>query len=326
MATTPLPEVPTPLRQYMREISEAALLTIEEEMSLGTLIVKGREAEKALQKSAAPKKPSKKGGAAAKTISPADRKKLRAQIAEGRVARDKMISANLRLVVKIAQDYSTCGVPLLDIISEGNIGLTKAVERFDPTKGAKLSTYASWWIKQSIRRAISDQAKTIRLPIHLTDKIARMRRLESQLSEEFGRAPSDDELADELQMPVHKVSRLRMASLNTASLNAKVGASDDGAELGELVGDDRVHAPDHLVQQQEITRTMMQLLSTLDERERTILVMRYGLNGAPAMTLEEVGDKFKITRERIRQLQNLGLEKLEKALTADLSKLAEITA
>ncbi len=310
----------------MREIAESPLLTAEEEIRLGRIIQKGRAAEKTLaqttKKTAAPKSKAK---ASASSSTAAQRKTLRAQISEAKVARDKMIAANLRLVVKIAQDYANCGVPLLDIISEGNIGLTKAVERFDPTKGAKLSTYAAWWIKQSIRRAISDQAKTIRLPVHLTDKIARMRRLEMQLTEEFGREPSDEELAEELQMPAHKISRLRSASLHTASLNAKVGHDDDSStELGDLVGDDKAMAPGELVAHQEITRKAMSLLTTLDERERRILVHRYGLDGKPAMTLEEVGVKFNVTRERIRQIQNLGLSKLERAMTADLSNFTTV--
>src|SRR5678815_5190706 len=190
-------------------------------------------------------------------LTPQEEIELAARIKVGdKEARAKMIRSNLRLVVKIAHDYANLGLPLLDLISEGNIGLMKAVERFDPAKGGKLSTYAAWWIKQSIKRALANQSKTIRLPVHLVDKISKMRRVAMQMSEELGREPSDDELAEE-------------------------------------VGD---------------------LLSVLDEREKKIIFSRFGLDGRKAKTLEEVGKKFGVTRERIRQLQNIALMKLRRAL------------
>ena len=170
--------------------------------------------------------------------------KLARRIKKGdQAARQQMIKANLRLVVKIAHDYASYGLPLLDLISEGNIGLMKAVERFDPKKGGKLSTYAAWWIKQSIKRALANQSKTIRLPVHLVDKIARMRRVGMQLAEEFGREPTDEELGEELNMAAAKIAQLRTAAIRPASLDATVGQEEDGASLGDMIGDEsRAHA------------------------------------------------------------------------------------
>jgi RNA polymerase primary sigma factor len=241
--------------------------------------------------------------------------KLARKIKRGdQAARQHMIKANLRLVVKIAHDYSSYGLPLLDLISEGNIGLMKAVERFDPKKGGKLSTYAAWWIKQSIKRALANQSKTIRLPVHLVDKIARMRRVAMQLAEEFGREPTDEELGEELQMPAAKISQLRTAAIRPASLDANVGQDEDGASLGDLIGDENAQTPSDLFSDKNLRKSVMDLLHVLDERELKIITMRFGLDGKKEMTLEEVGRKFKVTRERIRQLQNIALRKIKRAL------------
>lgn len=229
-------------------------------------------------------------------------------------ARQKMIQANLRLVVKIAHDYATSGLPLLDLISEGNIGLMKAVDRFDPSKGGKLSTYAAWWIKQSIKRALANQSKTIRLPVHLVDKIARMRRTASRLAEDFGREPTDEELAHELGISSSRVGELRTIAIQPASLNATVGEEEDGTSLGELVKDESAIDPASIIQNENLRKTVMELLPTLDARERKILALRFGLEGNEEMTLEEIGKKFHLTRERIRQLQNLALRKVRRAL------------
>ncbi len=241
--------------------------------------------------------------------------KLAAKIKKGdQAARQQMIKANLRLVVKIAHDYSSYGLPLLDLISEGNIGLMKAVERFDPQKGGKLSTYAAWWIKQSIKRALANQSKTIRLPVHLVDKIARMRRISLQLSEEFGREPTDEELAEEMNMSVAKITQLRTAAIRPASLDASVGQDDESASLGDIISDEMAIDPAQMLSDNNIRKAVMDLLPILDERERRILDLRFGLAGGKEMTLEEVGKKFKVTRERIRQLQNIALTKIKRAL------------
>jgi RNA polymerase primary sigma factor len=241
--------------------------------------------------------------------------KLARKIKRGdQAARQHMIKANLRLVVKIAHDYSSYGLPLLDLISEGNIGLMKAVERFDPKKGGKLSTYAAWWIKQSIKRALANQSKTIRLPVHLVDKIARMRRVAMQLAEEFGREPTDEELGEELSIPPAKIAQLRTAAIRPASLDATVGQEDDGASLGDLIGDENAATPSDLFSDKNLRKSVMDLLHVLDDRELKIITMRFGLDGKKEMTLEEVGRKFKVTRERIRQLQNIALRKIKRAL------------
>src|SRR4029079_9115576 len=228
-------------------------------------------------------------------------------------ARAHMIKANLRLVVKIAQDYANYGLPLLDLISEGNIGLMKAVERFDPNKGGKLSTYAAWWIKQSIKRALANQSKTIRLPVHLVDKISKMRRVALQMSEELGREPTDDELAEEVGLSSAKVSQLKTVAIRPASLDAPI-SDDDTTEFGEIVGDAEALTPFERLRDKNLRDEVGDLLSVLDEREKKIIFSRFGLDGGKAKTLEEVGKKFGVTRERIRQLQNIALMKLRRAL------------
>lgn len=244
-----------------------------------------------------------------------DEVRLAKKIQKGdQAARQQMIQANLRLVVKIARDYSNYGLPLLDLISEGNIGLMKAVDRFDPTKGGKLSTYGSWWIKQSIKRALANQSKTIRLPVHLVDKIARLRRISLQLAEEFGREPTDEELGEELNLPAAKVAQLRSAAIRPASLDASVGSDEDSTTLGEIVRDEGAKTAYELLENENMRGAIMNLLPILDDRERKILTLRFGLDGKKELTLEEIGQKFKVTRERIRQLQNIGLRKIKKAL------------
>jgi len=247
-------------------------------------------------------------------LTPRDEVKLAGQIKRGnKKAREKMITANLRLVVKIAHDFGNYGLPLLDLISEGNIGLMKAVERFDPKKGGKLSTYASWWIKQSIKRALANQSKTIRLPVHLVDKIGKIRRVAAQMTEELGHEPTTEELAEELGLPVAKVAHLKNVAVRPASLDAKISADDDTA-FGDLVGDDRAEDPFEALRDKDLQGEVGDLLDALDPRERKIIGFRFGLDGSRERTLEEVGHKFGVTRERIRQLQNIALLKMRKAL------------
>jgi RNA polymerase primary sigma factor len=229
-------------------------------------------------------------------------------------ARERMINSNLRLVVTIAHDYANLGLPLLDLISEGNIGLTKAVERFDPRKGAKLSTYAMWWIKQSIKRALADQSKTVRLPVHLGEKLAKMRRVASQMSDELGREPTDDELGEELGIASEKVARLKSVGIRPTSLDAPVG-EDDSTEFGEIIGDEDAQNPFELLQDEDLRNEMDGVLDVLDDREKKIISQRFGLDGGKPKTLEDVSKNFGVTRERIRQLQNVALAKLRRALS-----------
>jgi RNA polymerase primary sigma factor len=229
-------------------------------------------------------------------------------------ARALMINSNLRLVVTIAQDYANLGLPLLDLISEGNIGLMTAVNRFDPSKGAKLSTYAAWWIRQSIKRALSNQSKTIRLPIHFGDKISRMRRVARQMSEEIGREPTDDELGQEIGIATDKISHLKTASIRPASLDAPI-SDDDLTEFGESVGDDEARTPFELLCDKDLHSKLDGLLKVLNDREKKIIAQRFGFDGGGRKTLEEVGQKLRVSRERIRQLQNIALSKLRRALS-----------
>ncbi|HEY3758082.1 MAG TPA: RNA polymerase sigma factor RpoD/SigA [Opitutaceae bacterium] len=236
-----------------------------------------------------------------------------------RSARDHMIKANLRLVVKIAMDYKDFGLPLLDLISEGNIGLIKAVERFDPRKGGKLSTYAAWWIKQSIKRALANQSKTIRLPVHLVDKISRMRKTALQLSERLGREPTDEELAAELQIPTSKVAHLKSVSVRPASLDAPIGEESDSTTFGEIVGDENAVSPFEGLRDKNLNSDLHAMVDSLDKREAEIIKLRFGLDGHDELTLEEVGKRFNVTRERIRQLEYIALSKMRKAMTRNES-------
>ncbi len=247
-------------------------------------------------------------------LTPEEEVQLAARIKKGdKKARAHMIRANLRLVVKIAQDYSGYGLPLADLISEGNIGLMKAVERFDPNKGGKLSTYGSWWIKQSIKRALANQSKTIRLPVHMVDKIARMRRISNMMAEAIGREPTDSELAEELGIPRRKLALLKRAAKRPTSLNAPVH-EDDSSEFSDIIGDEHAVDPFAALDNKNMHGELDDLLEVLDEREHRIIDARFGLDGKNPMTLEEVGVEFGVTRERIRQLQNIALDKMRKAL------------
>jgi RNA polymerase primary sigma factor len=228
-------------------------------------------------------------------------------------ARDHMIRANLRLVVKIARGYENYGLPLLDLISEGNIGLMKAVERFDPAKGAKLSTYAAWWIKQSIKRALADQGKTIRLPVHVVDKLFHIRKVEVQLVELLGREPTDAEIAEEIGLKTSQVRDYRKASIAPTSLDAKLG-DDDTNRFADIVADPNATAPYQGAVEESDNAILGEVIRTLSPREQTILQLRFGLKGNDEKTLEEVGEQFGVTRERIRQIQDEALRKLKKRI------------
>ncbi|MEW6302080.1 MAG: RNA polymerase sigma factor RpoD/SigA [Verrucomicrobiota bacterium] len=259
---------------YLREVGETALLTPDEEIMLAKRIKRG------------------------------DKK-----------ARERMIKANLRLVVKIARDYEGYGTPLLDLINEGNIGLMKAVERFDPRKGAKLSTYAAWWIKQAIKRALANQSKTIRLPVHVVDKLFHLRQIEARLQDMLGREPTDEELAHELDTTAQRIRRWRTAAMKPASLDAPVGDDgDDGKSIADVVKDERAGTPYEQLEGKTNTELIREIITTLDSREQAILKFRFGLDGDNAQTLEEIGVKFGVTRERIRQIQEHALKKLRRRI------------
>ncbi|PYJ96940.1 MAG: RNA polymerase subunit sigma [Verrucomicrobia bacterium] len=227
-------------------------------------------------------------------LTPQEEIELARRIKRGdKKAREHMIKANLRLVVKIARDYEGYGLPLLDLINEGNIGLMKGVERFDPKKGAKLSTYAAWWIKQAIKRALANQSKTIRLPVHVVDKLFHLRRAAAKLEEILGREATDDELAEELDCPVARVKLLRRAAIRPTSLEAPIG-DDETNRVADVVKDESAE--------------------TLDAREKAILRQRFGLDGDERKTLEEIGEQFGVTRERIRQIEEIALKKLRKRI------------
>jgi RNA polymerase primary sigma factor len=248
-------------------------------------------------------------------VTPQQEIELAAKIKNGdHKARALMISSNLRLVVTIAQDYANLGLPLPDVISEGNIGLMTAVDRFDPAKGAKLSTYAAWWIRQSIKRALSNQGKTVRVPVHLGDKISKMRRVALQMSEELGREPTDDELGEEIGIASGKVSQLKTASIRPASLDAPI-SDDDSTEFGESIGDEQARTPFELLRDKDLHNEVGGLFEVLDDREKKIISQRFGFDGGKQKTLEEIGRKLRVSRERIRQLENIALSKLRRALS-----------
>lgn len=250
-----------------------------------------------------------------KLLTPDEEIELAALIQKGDdKARARMIESNLRLVVKIAKDYANYGVPMVDLISEGNIGLIKAVEKFDPKKGGKLSTYASWWIKQSIKRALANQGKTVRLPVHLVDKMARVRRISALMAESMGREPTDAELSEELGIPREKLSLIRQAAMQPRSLDEPTH-DDSVANLGETLGDENATDPLEALTQKGSFDNLDVVLDSLNERETEIIGSRFGLNGKRVLTLEEIGRNFGVSRERIRQIQNAALNKMRKALS-----------
>jgi len=262
-----------------------------------------------------------------KLLTPQEEIELAARIKKGdEAAREHMIKANLRLVVKIARDYEGLGMPLLDLINEGNIGLMKGVERFDPAKGAKLSSYASWWIKQSIKRSLANQSKTIRLPVHVVDKVAHIRRAESKLREALGREATNEEVADELDLDPRRVQAYRDASRGTVSLDAPLGSEDESNHVSDVVPDANAAAPfDELIRTSD-SELVQELFATLPPREKSILALRFGLNDDKPKTLEEIGEQFHLTRERIRQIQEEALKKLRTRLQARDTLLNRPTA
>ncbi len=231
-------------------------------------------------------------------------------------AREKLIRSNLRLVVKIAHDFKGMGLPLQDLVSEGNIGLMRAAEKFDPEKGAKFSSYAAWWIKQAMRRALSEKSKTIRIPIASVSKINKIRTVRSQMTEKLGRDPTDREIADRLDFSERVVSRLRRSDLKTVSLQDPILRGEEG-ELRNLIPDENSASPYHIMDDNESVSRLNLLMQSLDSRERTILMMRYGLDGSPPKTLEQISARIGRTRERVRQIQKRALNKLRSQIAQD---------
>ena len=282
------------LRMYLREATGVPLLSASEEVTLARLIEQCRMAQEEL---------------ATNQVSPERRERLEHMISEGRAARDKLIRANVRLVISVAKKYSGRGLPISDLIQEGNIGLMRAIRNFDYHRGFKFSTYATWWIRQAITRALSDTSRTIRLPAYLSDQIGRMRRMQNQLLQTLGRPPTIDELAEEMGLAASKIEQMLQSVRQPLSLESPVGEEDD-SELGEVIEDESTPDPEEAVSQVMMNEEMRRMLATLPPREQEVLNLRFGMAGEEPMTLNEVGQRMGITRERARQLETQAIERL----------------
>lgn len=247
-------------------------------------------------------------------LTPAEEIELAARVKQGdEAARQRMITANLRLVVRIAREFEGMGVNLQDLINEGNIGLMRAVEKFDPSKGAKFSTYSSFWIKHAIRLCLSNQARTVRIPVHMIDRVAKMRKIESQYQETEGRLPSDEEVAEELDLSRHQMRVLRRAAMSQVSLDTPVDEGEDRS-LSDRIADESAPRPWEDVESEVTANLVGQLMDGLRDREVQILRHRFGFDGEEPMTLEEIGQRFGVTRERIRQIEAAAIGKMRKRL------------
>ncbi len=279
---------------YLREMSRVPLLTTEEEVALAKAIEAGREAENALKNNG---------------HNLDSRAKLQKSILKGIDARDHLIRANTRLVVSIAKKYIGRGVPFLDLIQEGNLGLMKAVEKFEYQRGYRFSTYATWWIRQTITRAIADQGRTIRVPVHMSDRIRRLYRRAQEIEQERGVRPTPEELAQEFDLEPRKVQWMMRVSWQPLSLERPVGEDED-SELSNFIEDEATPTPPDTTLQDMLRDRLEEAMSTLSPREVRILRMRFGLQNGRSYTLEEVGKKFGLTRERIRQIEGQALRRL----------------
>jgi RNA polymerase primary sigma factor len=283
------------LGTYLREIGRYPLLNAAQEVELAKRIEAGTKSEKRLQKDSG--------------LTAAQRRKLEATRRDGAAAKHDMVQANLRLVVSIARRYRATGIPLLDLVQEGNIGLMRAVDKFEWRKGFKFSTYATWWIRQAIQRGIADRGRAIRLPVHVHELLVRVRRARSELEAQLGREATDEEVAKAARLPLARVRELRGLAANLLSLETPVGEAGE-ATLGEFVPDEAANVQFEDVLSGIGREELERVLDTLTERERTILALRFGLTGEEPLTLEEVGKRFGLTRERIRQLEAKALAKL----------------
>ncbi|MCH5210113.1 MAG: RNA polymerase sigma factor RpoD [Oscillospiraceae bacterium] len=284
------------VKMYLKEIGKVDLLTAEEEMSLAKRMADGEEAKMLLDDEEA-------------EIPDEERERLLAVVDDGEQAKKGLAEANLRLVVSIAKRYVGRGMLFLDLIQEGNLGLIKAVDKFDYTKGYKFSTYATWWIRQAITRAIADQARTIRIPVHMVETINKLVRVSRQLVQELGREPTPEELAKELNMPIEKVREISKISQEPVSLETPIGEEED-SHLGDFIPDDDAPAPSEAASFVLLKEQLGDVLKTLTPREAKVLRLRFGLDDGRARTLEEVGKEFEVTRERIRQIEAKALRKL----------------
>jgi RNA polymerase primary sigma factor len=290
-----------PVRMYLREIGRVPLLVASEEVELAKRIEAGAEASERLADLDA-----------AGTLGnlPVDEsQRLQALADDGDDAKSALIQANLRLVVSIAKRYVGRGMQFLDLIQEGNMGLMRAVEKFDYTKGFKFSTYATWWIRQAITRSIADQARTIRIPVHMVESINRVHRVQRQMVQQLEREPTVDELAEEVGMTPERVREIQRISLDPLSLDSPVGEEDD-SYLADFIKDDGAEEPDDAATRQMLQNEVRKVLDELNDREKEVVIMRFGLDDEQPRTLEEVGKQFGVTRERIRQIESKTLAKL----------------
>jgi len=279
---------------YLKEVGKVPLLTAQEEVSLAKRIERGREAREEL---------------AAGYVTPNKRKALQSEIEDGWAAREHLITANSRLVISVAKKYMGRGVPFLDLIQEGNIGLIRAAKKFDYRRGHKFSTYATWWIRQAVTRAIADQGRTIRVPVHMGDQINRLLRVSHQLTQNYGREPSTEELALVLDVSPKKVENMIQVARRPLSLETPTDEEDDSV-LGDFIQDEDSPAPVQVVTQNLLREDLQDVLNTLPPREVRILQLRYGLLDGQSYTLEEVGRKMGVTRERVRQIEAQALSRL----------------
>ena len=283
------------VRVYLREIGRVPLLTAADEVELAKEVEAGVFAAERLD--------------AGETLPHEMRRDLLAVVAIGDRAKRRLIEANLRLVVSIAKRYAGRGLPFLDLIQEGNLGLIRAVEKFDYTRGFKFSTYASWWIRQAVSRAVADQARTIRIPVHMVETVNRILRTQRMLVQSLGRDPTAQEIADRVDLPVDRVIEIRRLAMEPVSLHSPVG-EEEGSELGDLIEDSESVSPPELVSAGLLASHVEDVHSHLGEREREVVRMRYGLTDGEPRTLEEVGKAFGVTRERVRQIEAKSLAKL----------------